>query len=268
MKKKNFFKKRILPILIVLGLLLSIYIYTNVSVNAQVNRTQVFVTKTDIPPRTEITSDMVEPISVPQQGIPANAVTNKDEIVGKWTLAGYGISSHSYIYENKVVEKSDMPDEGILKLEEGEVAYPLLVDLETSLGNSIIPDSKVDLYFQSLVSDETDSSQKAIYGKLASQVRVVSVKDADASNVFDPEGYQQGEQQEDTTSNEQSVATIYVFAIPEELNELLSKAKLLGQVVPVANGSDNVDEETLKESQITDFIKESSVKLDSEEGEQ
>ncbi|NUH84755.1 hypothetical protein HUN92_13600 [Bacillus firmus] len=268
MKKKSIWKKRIISLLTVVALIGSIFIYTQFTIKAEINEREVIVTKTEIPPRTEITEDMLETIVVPTQGIPSDAVNSKEDIVGKWTVAGYGIPSHSFIYGKKIVSKSEMPDAGILELEENEVAFPLLVDLETSLGNSIIPDSKVDLYFRSLV--EQDEKSKAIYGKLASKVRVVAVKDADAQMVFDPEGYQQGKKQDNTNKEQTSLAKIYIFAIPEELNGLINKAKLLGQIVPIATGkSDEVEEEaTNEESEVIKYVEESSVSLEKEEGEE
>lgn len=262
--KKTIWKKRIVALGTALMLVLVIVAFVKISVSAEVNETSVYVTKSDIPPRTEITKDMLEKITVPSQGIPSDAIKSEKDIVGKWTVAGYGIPSHSFLYKDKIVSKSDMPDSGILELEKNEVAFPLLVDLETSLGNSIIPDSRVDLYFKSSIKDD-DSNSKAIYGKLASQVRVVAVKDADASNVFDPEGYKQGEEQTSVTKkNQKSLAKIYIFALPKDLNDLVNKAKLIGDIVPIATGH-SYDADTKTESgqnDVIDYIKDSSYTKD------
>lgn len=268
MKRKGVWKRRIASLLTVVALVTTILIYTNFTIKAEVNEREVVVTQTDIPPRTEITEDMLVSIFVPTQGIPNDAIKSKEEIIGKWTAAGYGIPSHSFIYKNKIVDKNEMPDAGILELEENEVAFPLLVDLETSLGNSIIPNSKVDLYFRSLIKE--DEGSKAIYGKLATQVRVVAVKDADASNVFDPEGYQQGKEQKQTGKEQYSLAKIYIFAIPDELNTLVNKAKLLGEIVPIATGKTKLEKTktTNTEEEIMKFIEKSTFELKQTEGEE
>ncbi|MEK5105056.1 hypothetical protein MKX83_24245 [Cytobacillus sp. FSL M8-0252] len=267
MRKKSVWKKRILSLVTVLALIAAILAYTNFTIKAEINEQQVIVTKTDIPPRTEITEDMLETIIVPIQGVPNDAIKEKEDILGKWTVAGYGIPSHSFVYSNKIVEKSEMPDSGILELNENEVAFSLLVDLETSLGNSIIPNSNVDLYFRSLIDE--DNVSKAIFGKLASQVRVVAVKDASASNVFDPEGYQQGQEQKESGKDQNNLAKIYIFAIPEELNGLVNKAKLLGDIVPIATGkSYELDAEvTNEENEVIDFINKTSINNKEEQKE-
>jgi pilus assembly protein CpaB len=264
--KKNVWKRRVISFITVVLLISTIVLYTNFKIKAEVNETQVIVTKVDIPPRTEITKDMLTTITVPMQGIPTNAFKAEKDIVGKWTVAGYGISSNSFIYEEKVVNKSELPDAGILALNEDEVAFPLLVDLETSLGNSIIPNSSVDLYFRSLIDDEEDSKTKAMYGKLASQVRVVAVKDSDASNVFDPEGYNQGKKQQNTNSQQNSLAKIYIFAIPKELNDLINQAKLLGDIVPIATSESYKEDKdtTSEQNEIIKYVEGNIYKTETE----
>lgn len=264
--KKTMWKKRVFSFLIVAALVLSIFAYTTFTIDAEIDETNIVVTKEEIPPRTEITKEMIQVITVPSRGIPKGTIKKEEDVLGKWTVAGYGISSNSFIYDDKVVYKSELPDSGILNLKENEVAIPLLVDLETSLGNSIIPNTTVDLYFRAISSDDEKSKEKAIYGKMASQVRVVAVKDADASNVFDPEGYQQGVEQKDKDKQQPSLAKIYIFAVPEDLNVVLNKAKLLGEVVPVATGKSYVEdaETVLDENEVIRYIQ--SATYEDEEG--
>jgi len=233
---KKTWRKRLTSVGIVIVLVGSIFLYNKLTIKNELNEITVVVAKEKIPPRTKITKDMLTTITEPARGVPPNAVADPNKVIGKWTVSGYGFSKNSYIFDGLIVEQSELPDAALLELKEGEVAIPLLVDLETSLGNSIIPKSKVDLYFQSVVSEENE--QKALLGKLASNVRVISVKDSQASNVFDEEGYLDENNKRDATKAETStLAKIYIFAVPEELGKLVNKAKLLGQVFPVATGS-------------------------------
>lgn len=251
--KKKMWKKRIFSLVSVFVLIGAILTYTRFTIKAEINEVEVTVSKVDIPPRTEITEDMVETITIPLKGVPTAAYRHKDDIIGKYPVSGYGISKNSFIYQDKVVTKDQLPDVGILKLKDDEVAFPLLVDLETSLGNSILPDTYVDLYFKSEIKDT--NTTKAIYGKLASQVRVVAVKDADASNVFDNEGIRVEEQ---TNTQKQSLAKIYIFALPDELNEIVNKAKIIGNIVPIATANSyvkNSDSDVeMNETDILEYI--------------
>jgi pilus assembly protein CpaB len=202
--------------------------------------------------------------SVPSRAIPLNAVLDANEIIGKWTLAGYGISKNSFIYEEKIVEQSELPDAGLLELKEDEVAVPLLVNLESSLGNSIIPNTHIDLYFQDIVLDDND--KKALYGKLISNVRVVAVKNAQASDVFDVEGYNNGQKNDTSNNNSKTMAKIYIFAVPSEMGGVVNKAKMLGNVIPIATGKSYFEDidTVLESNEVVQYIQDSTFGGDQE----
>lgn len=202
----------------------------NYMVNKEVSPVEVYFSSGDIPAGTQITENMINVREVPQAALPPNVITKKEDIVGKYTLYGYGISANSYFYENKVLSKDEMPNASVLKLKSGEFAYPLLVDLETSLGNGIVPDTKVDLAFRGTVVDKETGEKKPIFGILAENVRVTSVKDNNASAVFSDEN-SKGRGQE-----ELPLTKLFTFAVDAKLNEVLNKAMLIGEVRPIAKG--------------------------------
>lgn len=264
MKKKRIPKKAIsLGMAIVIAAGTAGYI--KYSINSGINPQQVYYTKVDIPPRTKITKDMVQARTVPNDAIPPNAVTNMNDIVGKYTVNEYGVSENSFLFKDKIVKKEDLPDAAILNLKENEVAFPLLVDIETSSGNSIIPNSYVDLYFKGMVQ-ETDANgntvEKPVFGRVAQHVRVTSVKDSNAANVFDSQGVKVDGSYEENLTNEakqRPMAKIYTFAVSEEENEVLNKGALIGKIIPVASGDaykQDVDVEN--EDKIVKWIKSQS----------
>lgn len=243
-------KKKIISIVSVIGLLLAIVFYTQFTTKAELNEVTVAIANNNIPPRTQITKEMINVVTVPARSIPGNAITKPDDLVGKWTVQGYGLSKNSYFYEEKVVPQQELPDEALLKLEEGEVAVPILVDLESSLGNSIIPDTYVDLTFKQLITDNNE--MKAVAGDLMKNVKVISVKDASASNVFTEDASSvKGDEKEGNT-----LAKIYIFAVPEEMYAFIDKAKLLGTVAPVATGNTYKEdlETEIPTNAVTEFI--------------
>lgn len=274
MKKKKGVKKQVIAITTVAALIFGIVGYTQYKINAEVDKVPVIFTNKEIAPRTEIKEDMVSVRYVPSQGVPPNAIRNPKQVVGKWTVSGFGVSKNSMIYKEKISKKDDLPDGSILSLKKGEVAFSLLVDLETSLGNSIIPNSNVDLYFRSKKQNGgSQEGMEVIYGKLASQIRVVAVKDAQATNVFQTEGVEKEEETEETTNGQKqrTLASIYIFAVPEEVNVLLNKAKLVGDVVPVATSeaySPSTKNDQLSESEVVRYINGEYDDLDEKEIEQ
>lgn len=235
--KKIKMKKQFLAIIVALLAVVSITFYVQWKVSAEVALTTAYFSNKDIPPRTQITKDMIQERDIPVESLPPNAYSEKDEIIGKWTVPGYGVSSNSYFYESKVTETENMPDAGILDLKDEEVALPLLVDIESSLGNSIVPGSYVDLYFKGTMKEE--DTEKPIYGKVASRVRVTAVKDSNAMNVFEAEDFTNRELSETDSGNEKSreMAKLYIFAVDESTHETLTKGKMIGDIVPVSTGT-------------------------------
>ena len=269
MKRKKENVKKLTALFLVLSLVFGIVFYTKFRIDAEVNAIPVVYTTKEIPARTEITEDMVSVRNVPSDGVPPNAVTDPEKVIGKWTVSGFGIPKNSMMYDEKILSKEQLPDSAILNLKENEVAFPLLVDLETSLGNSIIPNANVDLYFRSKKDNTKD--EPVMYGRLGANVRVVAVKDAQASNVFQNEGKQDESQREGSEVNaEPSLASIYIFAVPSELNEILNKAKLIGDVVPVATSEaydPDGSEEMLSSEEVLMFINGEKIE-ETEEGEE
>lgn len=259
MKKKKGFKQNLIAGSSAIVLLAGVVGYTQYKIRAEVDEVPVIYTKSEIAPRTEITKNMLVVRNVPSKALPPNAVTDMKKVVGKWTVSGYGLSKNSLVYKDKISTKEKLPDSAILDLKENEVAFSLLVDLETSLGNSIVPNSKVDLYFRTKKDAASQEGMNVLYGKLASQIRVVAVKDAQAANVFETEGVQQ-EQKDDSmtsTNKQNTMASIYIFAVPQEVNALLNKAKLVGDVVPVATSEAykyNKNDEKIDESMVVKYI--------------
>lgn len=259
MKKKKGFKQNLIAGSSAIVLLAGVVGYTQYKIRAEVDEVPVIYTKSEIAPRTEITKNMLVVRNVPSKALPPNAVTDMKKVVGKWTVSGYGLSKNSLVYKDKISSKEKLPDSAILELKENEVAFSLLVDLETSLGNSIVPNSKVDLYFRTKKDAASQEGMNVLYGKLASQIRVVAVKDAQAANVFETEGVQP-EQKDDSmtsTNKQNTMASIYIFAVPQEVNALLNKAKLVGDVVPVATSEAykyNKNDEKIDESMVVKYI--------------
>ncbi|MDI3236423.1 RcpC/CpaB family pilus assembly protein [Exiguobacterium antarcticum] len=259
MKKKKGLKQNLIAGSTAVLLIGGIVGYTKYKISDEVDEVPVIYTKSEIAPRTEITKNMLVVRSVPSKALPPNAVTDMKKVVGKWTVSGYGLSKNSLVYKDKISKKENLPDSAILNLKEDEVAFSLLVDLETSLGNSIVPNSKVDLYFRTKKDAATQEGMNVLYGKLASQIRVVAVKDAQAANVFETEGVQQEEKDDSLTSTnkQNTMASIYIFAVPQEVNVLLNKAKLVGDVVPVATSEVykyKKSDEKLDESMVVKYI--------------
>ena len=239
MKLSLIAKKRIIAGLAALLVLAGVYQYNQMATEKKIKPVKVVFASQDIPPHTKITEDMLFERVVPGDAIPPNAIRNKQNIVGKWTVDGFGIAKNSLIYKGKILTTDEMPDAAQLNLKEGEYGFPLLVDLETSSGNSIKPHTHVDLWF---ATEETETRQP-LTGLLFKDVRVTAVKDSKTRNVFSSEDYVESKKQQSqsaiatSTSEPKAIAKLYTFAVTKEQYKVLNKAKMLGNIIPVLKGS-------------------------------
>jgi len=248
LKKKT--KKTLLLLAVATIFVGSIYSYNKYSNKVALNEQVAYLVASEIPPRTEITKDDVKEVTVNGDSIPPNVFRKREDVIGKYTAQGYGLSENSHFFKDKIVDKKELPDAALLEIKEGEAAFSLLVDLETSYANSIIPNTVLNLNFKKVVND--GANQKIILGPLAENVRVVSVKDAQATDVFDREG----NENDGVRNQSKTLAKIYNFAVPEELSPLLEKAKEMGNVFPIATGQTyNHDAEVvMSQNEVVDYI--------------
>ncbi|KMP70562.1 Flp pilus assembly protein CpaB [Bacillus wiedmannii] len=231
MKPSKFQKKQIIAVGLAAATVAGIYGYNHFAVENAVKPTKIVVAAKDIPAHTEIKEDMLVERTLPGDAIPPNALrVNKKDVVGKWTNDGQPITENSYLFKNKVVKKEELPDSAILNLKDGEVAFPLLVDLETSSGNSIIPNTYVDLYFKQVVKE--GDNEKVVFGGLFQRIRVTAAKDSNTEDAFVLEKKELKEEQEG--KQKPKVTRLYTLAVSPEQLQYLNRAKTLGDVIPVA----------------------------------
>lgn len=230
-KIKRFFKNKntvtIVGVVIVLGLL---YWGYSSQVKSSVKPITVPVAAKTIQPRTAITEELITTISVPSIAVPSNVITAKAAILGKYTNVNTIIPSGSMFYKEALIEKSELPDAVFAGIAADEIPYMFSVNLQTTYGNSIFPDSKIDIYMKAV-----NEEGKVIFGKLLSNIKVVAVKDNTGKDVFE-------------NSEETRTPAYLVFGVSEDIHALLRIANYLGSVelIPVPHGSSYVSTEGVK----------------------
>ena len=204
-----------------------------------------------IQPRTKITEDMVETISVApivlQKG---EVIQNKGAIVGRYSNYNTMIPKGSMFYKNTVVDESKLPDSAFIAVEKGQIPYNFPVNLDTTYGNSIYPGNYVDIYMKAVRKDG-----KLMVGKLLENVKVLAVKDSSGRHVFE-------------NSEESRTPAYLIFGVSSEINILLRKASYMGsfstELFPVPHGT-SVDEDgatTVTSQTLKDFINANTVAND------
>lgn len=194
-----------------------------------------------INPKTKITADMIKTVDVAPIVLSENVIRSKDSVIGKYTSVNSTIPAGSMFYTNTVVEKEEIPDSIYSDLQKDKVPYNFPVTMDTTYGNSIYPNSYIDIYMKAY-----NDNNELMVGKLIENIKVLAVKDSQGNNVFE-------------NSEESRTPAYLIFGLNNELNILLRKASFLtnyaidlfpvphGTVVTAQEGETMVSSQNLKD---------------------
>lgn len=249
--KRFFTNKNTVTILGVIIIICIIYFGYNAQIKKATSPVQIPVAKETIQPRTLITQSMIKTVSIPSVSVSENVIRNSSSIVGKYSAINTVIPAGSMFYNETVVSADNMPDALYVNIKEGEVPYNFPVTTSTTYGNSITPDSYIDIYMKAV-----DTNGQIMVGRLLENVQVLAVKDASGNNVFE------------NTSTNRTPAYLY-FGVTEDVHILLRKASYLSSrsvvLFPVPHGMIVEDEELTTQvstQYLRDFINANTVVID------
>lgn len=248
MSLKKFFKnKNTITIIGIMAIILLLYLGYRYQINSAVSPVSVPVAATTINPKEEITSDMITYVEVSPIVINKNVIRDRSQIVGKYANVNTVIPEGSMFYNNVTVDKSELPGTNI-EVDEGQVPYNFGVNMETTYGNAITPDSYIDIYMKAVNDDE-----QLMVGKLIANIKVLSVIDSSGKDVFG-------------SVDETRTPAYLIFGVVDEINILLRKASYLSSVelFPVPHGYEFKGEDATSVSSQTlkDYINSHSVPND------
>lgn len=249
-KLKRFFTNKntvtILGLILIIGILYFVY---NDRIKKATNPVRVPVAKTTIQPKTKITDDMIEYISVPAVSVKKTTITNKASIVDKYSNYNTMIPAGSMFYADALITEKELPDVAKLNLKKDQYLATLPVDIKSSGYKAIMPGSKIEIFMKAVNDDRV-----VMVGKLISDVEVLAVKTSDGLNVF-----------EDTSENRMPAAI--QFGVNREIFDLLNKASYLTNysvvlfpAIPNADGSSSI-EATISTDELKEFINSHTVNL-------
>ena len=248
--KRFFTNKNTVTILGVVGIVLVLFFGYSYRIKQQTNPIRVPYAKQEIQPRTQVTEDMIGWLEIPRtmyNKISNNAITLKNDIVGKYAAYNTVIPAGSLFYRSTLLNWSEMPDSAWADIPDKYTVVSLNVNTETTYGNSIFPGNYIDLYYQTY-----DETGKLIYGKFIESIEVLAVKDSSGKHVFE-------------NSQAGLVPASLIFAVPEDMYLLLKDTQYLsGQLVPVPRNksySENPSPTIIYSDYIQDYILSQTVIL-------
>lgn len=255
--KKFITNKNTVTIIGIIVILVLLYWGYDRTVKKSVDPINVPVAKSRITAGHEITFDDISYKKVSRITIDKNVLTNASLIVGKYTNVGVTIPQGSMFYSDWLVNKENVPGKWIEKVDfaNGEEAYYFNTNTVKTLGNSVLPDSYIDIYMKAV-----DENNNIMVGKLLENIKVLVVHDGSGHNVF-------------ADGNNIGTPSYLGFALSHDYYILLQKAERLstygielilapqGTTPQIVAGSDSimVGSETLR-----DYIDANTVTLDDE----
>lgn len=209
---KRFFKnKNVLTVILIIVILVVLYIGYSTSIKSKTNPVNVPVAAKKINPETQITSEDVTFKTVANSMVGEGTVLNSAAIIGKYTNLNVTVPEGSMFYNEWLVEGENLPGNWIEQLDysAGQLGYYMNVDIVKTLGNSVLPNSYIDIYMKA-----EDENGTIMFGKLMKNAKVLVVHDSNGNNVF-------GE------ASELKVPTNIGFAVNQDMYILLKKAEYL-----------------------------------------
>ena len=201
-----------------------------------INLKTTYIAKHNIPPRTQIKTEDLTMIQIPEKYIQAYTWNEKADIIGKYTSIQGMIPKGSMFYKDMLYNEKEVRDLAITKLQEGMTIFTLETNV-SSLG-SIEEGMYADIHVSI-----SQKKEIPITGILIRHAEVISIKDHKGLSLKD----------------EQSTKVPYFIELGINQNDIdyLSLASSLGEIrlFPSAD-SYKPDKSTLEQdSKVTEYLK-------------
>ena len=250
--KRFFTNKNVITIILVLVILVALYIGYSSSIKKQTNPVNMPVAAHTINAQTKITGEDITYKKVANSMIDENAIRYQGNIIGKYTNINVTIPEGSVFYTEWLANQEDVPGNWIEQLdyEKGELGYYMDVDVESTLGNNVLPNTYIDIYMKA-----TDENGTVMFGKLMKNIKVLVVHDGSGKNVFG-------------NSSEIGSPSKIGFAVSQDYYILLHKAEYLKLDLIIAPRGATVPSEDyviVASSTLRDYIDAQTITVEEDE---
>jgi len=215
--KRFLSNKNTVTIICVLAGILVLYIGYNWRVSTATKPTNVPYANKTLPSGHIITADDISVMEVSGTVLEKakGMLKNRNMIVGKKVAYGETIQANSFFFPDDVVEADSVSTSVFDTMGKGNAGVYLKVNIHSTFGNAIYPGNYIDLWFEGV-----DENRRYIYAKFIRSIKVLDVTDSNGKSVFE-------------TGAESREPNELLFAVPDELHELIVKAMNVGTLVPV-----------------------------------
>ena len=225
--KRFFTNKNVVTVIGVLLVLVILFFGYTSSIKKETNPISVPVAAKKIGAETQITAGDLAYAQVAGSMVGEGVIRTSAQIIGRYTNLNVTIPKGSMFYTDWIVDAEDIPGNWIEQLdyEAGELGYYMSVNVENTLGNSVKPNTYIDIYMKA-----EDENTTVMFGKLLKNVKVLVVHDGSGEDVFKD------------ASSIGSPSKIG-FAVSQDLYILLKKAESLDVKLVIAPRGSTVPSE-------------------------
>lgn len=179
--KRFFTNKNVVTIVLIIVILVVLYWGYTSSIKKQTQPVNLPVAARTINETTKITREDITYKQVASSMIGKNVIRGENNVVGRYTTVGVTVPEGSPFYTEWVVDADDVPGNWIEQLdyEAGELGYYMSVNVESTLGNSVLPNTYIDIYMKA-----KDENGTIMFGKLMKNVKVLVTHDSQGKNSF------------------------------------------------------------------------------------
>ncbi len=247
--KRFITNKNVVTILLVIVILVVLYFGYSGSIKQKTNPVSMPVASRKINPQTRITADDIVYQQVASSMVSENAIRYSNQIIDKYTNYNVTIPEGSMFYSEWLAEGANIPGNWIEQLDRasGELGFYMSVNITSTLGNSVLPNSYIDIYMKA-----TDENGTIIFGKLMKNVKVLVVHDGNGKNVF-----------EDSLNI--GTPSKIGFAVNQDMYMLLKKAEYLNLELVLAPRGSTVPTENyviVTSATLRDYIDAQSITIE------
>ena len=207
-------KKYVLGILGFVVIAILSYVLFQVALADAVDLVRVpFSTKT-LYAHQKIVEEDLEWREIPRVYVQSDVLLDEKDIVGHYVDLSSKIAKSSLFYEDYLV--SDDAVEGLpsLRLKEGQMAYPVAMNLLKSSGATFGVNQHVDVYMTYV--DKKSKDKQTTVECLLENVRIINVKDRNGLNIGEEEA--------------NNIPSVIVLAVKQDQVNILRKAEEIGEL--------------------------------------
>jgi len=224
---KRFFsnKNTVTIIGIIVGVLV-LYIGYNWRISQELKTIRIPYAKTTLTSRHTITAEDIGYMEVPESVLKKqdNLIKKQDLIVGMQVKYNANIPANSFFYNNVLVTAAEQPGYVLANIPDNYRAFTLDVYSSMTHISAMIPGTYIDLY----ISGKDLATDKLVSGRLIKSIEILAVLDKN-ENVINDSG------------SDITAAAQIVFAVTDEMADLLEKARLLTsqsiKIIPIARNT-------------------------------